>query len=250
MSGHIPHGSPQGYALGCRSRGGCQHHGSQRFLTCVEASIARRREHTFAALPADQPLPRGATAVPVLPESDPRRVRRDPLHGTTFGYARGCRDAHACPHWRAGRVTCAEARRRYVSEYQRRRRAGAGTPIPHGTVNGYLSGCRARECPGDASGITCAQARAEYRRGRRRSQGVEPVREKVGAAPAGEILERLRGRGMSVRAMAVRLGIGRTTIARILRACEQGGAARLLIDIDTEQKIRKGEYDDGLSLPR
>ncbi|KHK98780.1 hypothetical protein LK09_07735 [Microbacterium mangrovi] len=59
----------------------------------------------------------------------------------------------------------------------------------------------------------------------------------VPAVQAGEILDRLRSRGMSVRAIGARLDVGRTTIGRILEARGRGRDAHLLISIHTERKI-------------
>lgn len=44
------HGSPAGYAAGCRSKGGCPNHGSRRELTCVEAVRAHRHYYDLARL--------------------------------------------------------------------------------------------------------------------------------------------------------------------------------------------------------
>ena len=44
------HGTPAGYASGCRSRGGCPNHGSRKLLTCTEAARAHRHYYGLAHL--------------------------------------------------------------------------------------------------------------------------------------------------------------------------------------------------------
>lgn len=52
------HGTPSGFAVGCRSRGGCPNHGSRKLLTCADAARAHRHYHALATLPADEQITR------------------------------------------------------------------------------------------------------------------------------------------------------------------------------------------------
>lgn len=208
----IVHGSPAGFAAGCRSRGGCPHAGSETTLTCVDASIARRRDYEFARLPATQVLPRSREepTAKAGPLQGPTEV-----HGTWWGYRRGCTSDHGCPNWELGRVTCAEARRRYVAKWKASRREGTGRSIEHGTSNGYLLGCRDR-CPGDGQGMTCSDARTRYKLERARAAGVHPRDELV---PADEIVRVLRqwvNAGRSIRSIARATGCGKSTLTALL----------------------------------
>ncbi|MDQ4215852.1 hypothetical protein [Microbacterium capsulatum] len=119
-------------------------------------------------------------------------------------------------------MTCAEARRRYTQAYASRRATGSGTPIEHGTSNGYLLGCRDRlTCPGDGDGTTCSEARARYREGRARAAGIAPRVESVDARVAAAKVRELSAGGLSLRRIAALTGCGRTTIADLIT----GGAS-------------------------
>ncbi len=208
----IVHGSPAGFAAGCRSRGGCPHARSETTLTCVEASIARRRDYAYARLPATQVLPRSC-AQAVTPTLT-RDVDSD-VHGTPRGYRRGCVSDRHCLNWELGRITCAEARRRYLAKWKASRWEGTGRSIEHGTSNGYLLGCRDR-CPGDAQGMTCSDARTRYKLDRARAAGVHPRDELV---PADEIVRVLRqwvNAGRSIRSIARATGCGKSTLTALL----------------------------------
>jgi len=50
------HGTPSGYAAGCRSRGGCPNHGNRSLLTCEAAARAHAHYHSLAALPTSEPI--------------------------------------------------------------------------------------------------------------------------------------------------------------------------------------------------
>lgn len=174
-------------------------------------------------------------------------------HGSPAGYESGCRsrggcDFHLspdyltcveamadCPHWRLGRVTCAQARREWVGDYAAQRRAGAGTPLAHGTSNAYLLGCRdARLCPGDENGTTCSTARAEYRRGLARAAGIAPRAETIDAAEATRRVTEWRAQGLSIREIARRTGCGSTTIADL---AQPGRSGRTRVSVPTMQRI-------------
>jgi len=218
MTHRFPHGSPAGYELGCRSKGGCLHDADSAFLTCAEAAIRRRWDFTAAKLPHDQPLPRAGVPVALVPAAaGPSTTQPGRVHGTPWGYQRGCRDNRQCPNWHAGRVTCSEARSRYVTKNKERRRRGHGSGIQHGTSGGYLLGCRDRDaCPGDATGRTCPEARSAHRRALARSSGASPRTETTDAARARRRIQAWLDEGLSIRQVAKLTGCGRTTITAII----------------------------------
>ncbi|MFB7893648.1 helix-turn-helix domain-containing protein [Microbacterium sp. NPDC056044] len=231
----IPHGSPAGYDLGCRGRGQCAFQGSPDYLTCVEAATARRADFAVSRLPPTQPLLRESTTTATLLAPEHNSHRTGPVHGTTWGYQRGCRSNAACPNWRRGGVTCTEARRRYIAEYGARRVKGGGATIAHGTSNGYLLGCRdTRSCPGDARGKTCSTARAEYRRDLARAAGIPPRPESIDSAEATRLVRRLLETGLSIRQIARAAGCGRTTIADV---ADPKRSNRTRVSLQTMRKI-------------
>lgn len=218
-AGGFPHGSRQGYDRGCRSRGGCPFHKDTKTLTCVEAAIAARGDRALAILPLDQPLPRRRTAHRAMTSPPGQESAGKQNHGTVWRYRNGCTDARSCPHRRLGRMTCAEARRRYFAEYHAQRRDGRGTPIQHGTSAGYLSGCTsAHGCPGDDRGRSCHQARAEYRRHRARAEDIGPPPPTVPSHEAARLVLELAQTPMTGRGIARITGVGRSTIARLMHA--------------------------------
>ena len=207
-----PHGSPAGYSQGCRTRAMCPHGQGSEFLSCAEAAIRRRGDYRLSHLPAHQPLPRPLLTEPATPTKTAVRE----VHGTPWGYARGCRDTRACPNWARGGMTCPEARRRYMQTYTARRAAGTGTPIEHGTSNGYLLGCRnPATCPGDTTGQTCTDARSRYRQQLARAAGIAPRTESIDARAAATRIRELRALGLSLRHISTLTGTGRTTIAQL-----------------------------------
>ncbi|MFB7892502.1 helix-turn-helix domain-containing protein [Microbacterium sp. NPDC056044] len=235
VAGDTVHGSAAGYRDGCRSRASCRFHESPQFLTCAEAVIARRADFALSRLPEDQPIPRhapaGKRASPPAAAGEGRAL----VHGTTWGYQRGCRENRSCPHWRQGKITCAEARRRYLSTYTAERQAGRWRPIEHGTSNGYLLGCRdPRLCPGDPVGQTCSAARAAYKRGIARAAGIPPRSETIDASEAARRIRTWVEQGLSVRAIAERTGVGRTTIADLAKPAD---SARRRVSVTTLQRI-------------
>ncbi len=217
--GGIVHGSPSGVRSGCTSRGGCPLHGSAHFLTCVEAAIARHGSYSLTLLPLTQPIPRpNALKTVSRADADAQNPVRSLVHGTTWGYKRGCRNERSCPNWVLGRVTCAGARRIYVRTYKKRRLAGSGKPVQHGTNQGYLTGCRdAAECPADRTGMSCFEARHAYRLAARRAHGVQPRAEGLDPRPAAALVQELNARGLSLRRIAQLAGIGRSTVQVIHR---------------------------------
>ncbi|MFJ4164528.1 hypothetical protein ACIPY5_03140 [Microbacterium sp. NPDC089698] len=207
-----PHGSPAGHTQGCRTRAMCPHGEDSVFLSCTEAAIRRRADYHLAHLPDTQPLPRHVLAEPATPSETAVRE----VHGTPWGYARGCRDTRTCPNWARGGITCPEARRRYMQTYTARRAAGTGTPIEHGTSNGYLLGCRnPATCPRNPTGHTCTDARSRYRQQLARAAGIAPRTESIDARAAATRIRELRALGLSLRHISTLTGTGRTTIAQL-----------------------------------
>lgn len=209
-----PHGSPAGYDVGCRSKGGCANDQTSALLTCVEAAQRRRGDFALSRLPADVPLLRHGAPQPH--EKVDRLLPAAQVHGTPWGYRRGCRSPYACPNWRTAVPTCADARADYVRSWSRRRRSAPDAV--HGTSAMYLLGCRdERLCPGDELGRTCSRARSEYRRRRARAIGVMPKQELVDAEPARQRIQVWLDDGFSLREIARRTQCGRSTIAAIVR---------------------------------
>jgi hypothetical protein len=224
------HGSPAGYEDGCRTPAQCPHHRDPEWLTCAEAVIRRRGDRQLSRLPMTQPLarhPLAAKAAPAAPVQVERadapqttdaaaRRSRQARHGTMWQYRQGCQDDRSCPHWTAGRVTCAEARRRYVAKWRADRLAGIGTAFDHGTSNGYLMGCTdGRTCPTGVDGLTCSEARSRYRERLARAAGIAPRAETMSAADAARRVRAWVAQGRSIREIAHLTGCGRTTIAEL-----------------------------------
>lgn len=223
----VLHGTPAGYAQGCRSRGGCQHHGSSVILTCVDAHIARHADFRLSRLPATTQVRRVVvTAAPSVPpspsEADAGPAVALPVHGTVWGYRRGCHGHRECPQWRTGLRTCVEAKRLYVTEYAKNRGCGHGAPIAHGTPAGYFAGCRDRvACTGDASGVTCADARNSHRRTSARRAGTPERETPVDAADVASRIAAWRAQGYSLRRIAQLTGVGRSTVMAIAGGIDQ-----------------------------
>lgn len=217
----VLHGTPEGYAQGCRSRGGCQHHGSSEILTCVDAHIARQADFRLSRLPATTRLRRVVlTAAPSLTPPPAEAAAAPavalPVHGTVWGYRRGCRGHRECPQWRAGLRTCVEAKRSYATEYAKSRGRGRGAPIPHGTNAGYFAGCRNRDtCEKDESGVTCADARNTHKRVLSRRAGTPERETLVDAGHAATRIVAWQAHGYSLRKIAELTGVGRSTVIAI-----------------------------------
>jgi hypothetical protein len=111
--------------------------------------------------------------------SRPKRTRKpsEPVHGTVYGFARGCKRPEDCPKTALGEKSCAEVRHAYYADYRAKRKAGQGPPIQHGTATGYQMGCTDRSsCPAALEGgISCADASLAAERGRRRRAGIGPA---------------------------------------------------------------------------
>lgn len=179
----IIHGSPQGYDLGCRSKGGCANHGHPTLMTCVAAHAAAGSDWSLSRLPRDEAIPKRARRLarhpqpssPVTedhPPAAPARKRPTPStpikHGTPHGFNRGCKTVEGCPNHGTEQKTCADAHRSYYRDY--RRRVRDEQQITHGTPTGYSYGCHDRDkCPGSDDGTTCSDAARAAERRRRRS---------------------------------------------------------------------------------
>lgn len=312
----IIHGSPAGYAQGCRSAGECANHGSSELLTCSEADRAHRGDYALSKLPADQPIPRSVlqppkaastprvvtsakrphrqpaptqpaqgttpaantspgkihtiarptlptaanrtapalrasrsrkptpqppaasaaplprpkpaarispvatrTTAPPAPPTAPReRQPYEPVHGTVWGWRRGCHDASTCPNVTKGLPSCSQAHDDYYSSYRQRIRKGEGPTVTrHGTASGYQLGCHDRAtCPGDEHGLTCPDASLAAERRRARERGIPPRRPTVSSEPARQHLEELRAAGMTLQEIIAATGVGRTALRTLI----------------------------------
>lgn len=243
MTRRIVHGSPAGFADGCRTRSSCSHGELSPWLTCAEASVRRRADYRMWRLPLDQPIPRdGVAAAPtdaLSADAASPEAASDAdggsAHGTLGGYRRGCHVDSLCPHWGVGRITCAAARRKYIRDYRARRFEEEAESIPHGTPYGYYLGCRDRRtCPGDVSGATCSDAQAKKKREAAAAAGIPARTPVVSADPAAERVRQLRSAGYSLRQIARLAGCGHTTIADLART---DAARRSQVTPDTLQRI-------------
>lgn len=143
------------------------------------------------------------------------------MHGTVWGYRRGCQTHRECPQWRAGLRTCVEAKRLYATEYREKRGRGHGAPIAHGTNAGYFAGCRNRDtCAKDASGVTCADARNIHKRALSRRAGTPERETPVDAEHAATRIAAWRAKGYSLRKIAELTGVGRSTVTAIAGAAD------------------------------
>ena len=129
-----------------------------------------------ASTRAVTPQPSQSTPERFSKPSGPARTRKpsEPVHGTVYGFARGCKRAEDCPKTAAGEQSCAEVRHAYYADYRAKRKAGQGPPIQHGTPTGYQMGCTNRSsCPSArAGGISCSDASLAAERARRRRAGI------------------------------------------------------------------------------
>ena len=209
------HGSPYGYSLGCRSRAGCRWRSTDAYFSCAESRVARAGDIHLRTLPPNVPIPRdSARQLQVIAEA----AR---IHGTSYGFARGCRSDEACPNYLSSDQTCVQARRSYHKTYLQERSGGQHKTIEHGTTRGYNSGCRdAKACPAE-TGLSCTAARRLERQRESSTFALQP-RTLVEVSELGALIEHLVGTGMSERQIARRLGVGRTTVGCIRAAVARG----------------------------
>lgn len=216
-----PHGSPAGFEQGCTTALGCPNLGSAEVLTCVDAATRRRGDWSLRRLPLDQPLR-------VLQDVAPTPHAEQPeVHGTPWGYRRGCRDRSSCPNWRRGGFTCTDARARYLEDYRRRRVSGEGSSIEHGTLAGYHAGCRDEaRCGGAALGTTCSEARRRYKLERARRAGIRPAPLVDDPTAAARAVQRWAGSGRSIREIARMTGVARDTVLALAEHDRSGSPRR------------------------
>lgn len=195
----IKHGTLEGYW-----QGGCYRDDlCPADPTCAAVNLSH-------ATGREPPAPRKHT--PKKP-----RTPHQPVHGTVYGFARGCKSESECPNVATGGPSCSEARRAYYREYTARRRAGAGPALKHGTPSGYQLGCHSREtCPGGPDGLTCADASLAAERDRRRRAGIPEQIARVDSAPAIAHLAALREQGMSIPAIVAASGVSRRGIRTLI----------------------------------
>jgi hypothetical protein len=79
---------------------------------------AKRAQRKQQGVPAAAPEP----AAPAEVATTPAVAEQDLRHGTTWGYARGCKDSATCPRSVDGR-SCTEAQNQYQREYRARKKA-------------------------------------------------------------------------------------------------------------------------------
>jgi hypothetical protein len=135
----FPHGTPDGFARGCRGRvcrGGVDHG-----QTCQEAFTRYAGDAPYRRLvlqgASNEVLRRPASFAAPLPPIDAMKEKRAAAlatraaaraastrgrsHGTLAGYRRGCHKDSPCPAGADGR-TCAEVMAAYQIDWARRRR--------------------------------------------------------------------------------------------------------------------------------
>ncbi len=221
----VVHGSLDGYLRGCKSKGGCVYHLSEEYLSCVEAAVQRRSDFPTSQMPSDQPVRRQRSQQIIAatePEHSSVSTTKTEVHGTVWGYRRGCHNRHTCPNWRRGQVTCTDARRRYFDRYRQRRLQGEGKPVDHGTSRGYLTGCRDRStCPGRNDGTTCPDARREHKLELARRAGIQG-RSLMDPASAVRVIEHALATGHSLRSIARAAGIGAETLRSLVASVRSG----------------------------
>lgn len=172
----IEHGTPAGYAAGCRGIG-CANHGSSELMTCEQAQIRFNGDYSYRK----QVLAGTATAERerFADEGPVRRrgvelVRMDAVEvmpTPTF-------DVEAVRE-EPGQRVAAEA---LPPVSKPKRRGGRkALPIDHGTDQGYKKGCREKgACPAKlAGGLSCNEAHAVAQAGyvarRREREGLPPA---------------------------------------------------------------------------
>jgi hypothetical protein len=176
----IVHGTPAGYASGCRASGECENQGSATLMTCAEAQVRYRGDYAYhkavdsGVATAEKLIYDKPTRSRATPEPKPKGQRfagsLDVRHGTHSGYNRGCQRPENCPNLARGLPTCYQVHTDYNREWALQARRARGvkpkgqSDIPHGKMAGYKRGCRlGDQCPGKlAGGLSCKEAIAIY----------------------------------------------------------------------------------------
>lgn len=188
----FPHGTDAGWEKGCKSNTPCEFFGSEEWLTCTEAHLARQGDYQLRQHPRFEKIPRnGPTPAPparpaaqVFPPLGVRGLK--PTSGVNAAIV-PAKDDHDAPT-SAPVVPAPEVSTVQAGKLRRRtQRPAVGDPdFPHGTTTGYAYGCRLKDgCPGvdeDGQHRSCNMAVNE--------QGATARRNRLAAAPAQEELER------------------------------------------------------------
>ena len=239
------HGTLDGYWLGgCYRDDSCPANPS-----CAEVNLAHNRGESIEPTPARQ------AAAPTV-SSRPKResAPREPVHGTVYGWRRGCRVPEECPSALAGGISCSEEKQRYYANYRATRKAGGGPEINHGTPSGYQLGCHDRAtCPGGADGTSCADASLAAERQRRRARGIPERPPVVDSAAAIAHIAELRSAGMPITEIIKRSGVGRTAIRTLVYGRDDytpDGPGPRHREIPAHIEQRKAEQILEVPLPR
>lgn len=182
----------------------------------AERSIPALTLRPTAADEATRSVPsRSSAAAPR--RGRPRKAPSERVHGTPYGFQRGCKVHEDCPNVAQNKPSCAEANRRYHREYIAARKSGRGPAITHGTPTGYQMGCQDRNaCPGSADGLSCPDASLAAERRRARGRGVREQRPLVESQPTRQHIARLRDAGMSIIDIIAASGVSRTAIRTLV----------------------------------
>lgn len=235
----LAHGSSDGHETGCLTARMCPNENSTEWLTCREAAIRRRGDYRWSSFPRGLAMPR-SDSEEALRAALAATAKQAPVHGTIWGYARGCRNTTACPS--AARKSCLDARREYLRNWRQARNAGSGRPVEHGTPRGYGSGCTAAAaCPGDTNGTTCIQAQRAYKLKRARERGVRETPLANNVREAAERVSQLISSGVSIRELARLSGVGRTTLGELAK---YGSGGRTAYTSSTAERILRIRLPD------
>lgn len=222
----FPHGTPDGYRQGCK--GSHCPEGDEGRLSCMQAytryqsdfgyrrrvdegmtpvqlaefdaKVAEEKRALVAQAPRSAPEP--------SPTAEPSAVPAiaDERHGTTSGYAAGCRLKEACPGVALVGRSCTQAATEYQREVKRRKRAEKDATTPG------VSKAPA-EAAGDTPVLLAVRDQLAKSEGRvAELEGVLNDREQVNAAQAKRIAE-LTDR---VAALEMELDVARAAVLQVL----------------------------------
>jgi hypothetical protein len=196
----FPHGTPAGYERGCK--GGACPSKVATGQSCRDASVRNRSDAQYRALVASgapvevlaQPEGAAAQAAP-----DTRVASLDELRRSS---PRAREDRQLTPAPERLHTVPADLPQpvgeREGATGGEERPAGRGgaagehprAAIKHGTVAGYQHGCR-DDCPGDADGLTCRQAKTDYARERYAARRAERLAAQTVETPAPDHVTRV-----------------------------------------------------------